>query len=233
MSWFRRPVSIRNVSILVAGQKAPAATALPSPSFLSTTASTPCASYIPGITAGVGVANGNRNLSALLYQLGDSSPVPVGEAEAPIGPESPTLNVLKDWISHEVERQWTTRASNPTLSPNQRSPFGSPLSQQSFEEVALLPQSVWQSLKGQSPMGKSDWTTNNTSCEVLDQRDSGPESPYFVDAVRRLIDEGSNVIVDDPAASAKLLLETLGELAKTPRNMWPSERPPMCRTPFS
>lgn len=259
-------------SLIPTGKKPPAATTIPSPSFLSTSASTPCAAYANHIVARERMmpqSAKNKAWGVLLKQLADSLPsenselfaaveADVGETEVSgNGNDSPAISVLRDWISQEVERQWASRqARELEQSGGLSSPKGgtdmisscSPLTNRlrltlspttphgGFEETILLPQSVWQGLRGQSPLARMDYCSSSPGGD-------GQESPTFAQTLRTLLTkeaEGyntkSHLLDSSPAATGHVILRTIGELTKTSyqKNLaWPIERPPMCRTPFS
>lgn len=234
----KRPAIQGSVSNNLMSQRAPAAATIPSPSFLSTSASTPCAaSYVHLQESTPTMNSSNTNLGVLLQQLAEALPVSKAGA-SPSNNTAPSFNVLKDWISQEVERQWTSRtsqlsSSSSPIDANKCSPmnFGSPTSQPSFEESMLLPQSVWQGLQGQSPMNRTEWIGGTS-----DMHYDGPDSPSFADAVRRLLSNPSMTAAQlgDPVIPAQFFLEALGEISNlSTAGVWLSERPPICKAPFS
>lgn len=108
----------------------PAASTLPSPSFVSTKASTPLA------------------VSEAVQRITSSFAASKGEE----GPGGPSEDEIRGWIAEEVERQWAYRR---VISSHESSPHASGVMDNGsldFEENSLLPDSVLQGLKGLSPL---------------------------------------------------------------------------------
>lgn len=185
------------------GNVPPAASALPSPSFLSTKASTPLAGGRMGVTASAGC-----------------------EADE----QQAAMDMLREWISQEVERAWLNKATQAGLSPdisNVSPPTLTDLKgiehllhQAAAQESQLLPDTVVQGLKCLSPVHRGH-------AAEADLLPLGESSPVFEETLQRLLLSGQFEV----QSPSHLLLKTLGELYQVPA--WTEERPPTCASPFA
>lgn len=142
------------------------------------------------------------------------------------------LELLREWISQEVERAWVNKAAQAGFSPdisNVSPPTLMDLKgiehllhqhQASQQESQLLPDTVLQGLKCLSPVQR-------TQPAEPDVMTLGESSPVFEETLQRLLLSGQFEV----QSPSHLFLKTLGELYQVPA--WTEERPPTCASPFA